>query len=107
MVQDIGITADMDYSVAESEFVAGNVAMTINGPWGWANIEKAGVDYGVATLPKFNGKASKPFVGVWADGISTATCRAPTVRFRWLAAALGSATRRRGVEVVRDHVATI
>ncbi|WP_146443040.1 maltose/maltodextrin ABC transporter substrate-binding protein MalE [Vibrio kanaloae] len=73
MVQDKVISADMDYSVAESEFVAGNVAMTINGPWGWENIKKAGVDYGVTTLPKFNGKASKPFVGVWAGGISTAS----------------------------------
>ena len=39
----------------------------------WENIKKAGVDYGVTTLPKFNGKASKPFVGVWAGGISTAS----------------------------------
>ncbi|WP_117233119.1 maltose/maltodextrin ABC transporter substrate-binding protein MalE [Vibrio maerlii] len=73
MVKDNVISADMDYSVAESEFVAGNVAMTINGPWSWANVDKAGIDYGVTTLPKFNGQASKPFVGVWVGGISTAS----------------------------------
>ena len=73
LADDKVISPDMDYSVAESEFAAGNVAMMINGPWGWSNIEKAGIDYGVATLPKFQGKASKPFVGVWVGGISTAS----------------------------------
>ncbi len=67
------ISPDMDYSVSESEFTKGNVAMTINGPWSWGNIEKAGVNYGVTTLPKFNGKNSKPFVGVLTAGISTAS----------------------------------
>ena len=67
------ISPDMDYSVSESEFTKGNVAMTINGPWSWGNIEKAGINYGVATMPKFNGQASKPFVGVLTAGISTAS----------------------------------
>ncbi|MFY2507404.1 maltose/maltodextrin ABC transporter substrate-binding protein MalE [Vibrio pectenicida] len=70
MIKNKVISADMNYSISESEFAAGNVAMTINGPWGWANIDKAGIDYGVTTLPKFNGHASKPFVGVWVGGIS-------------------------------------
>jgi maltose/maltodextrin transport system substrate-binding protein len=73
MADDKVISPDMDYSVAESEFAAGNVAMMINGPWGWANIEKAGIDYGVTTLPRFQGKSSKPFVGVWVGGISSAS----------------------------------
>ncbi|MDR9826662.1 maltose/maltodextrin ABC transporter substrate-binding protein MalE [Vibrio sp. FNV 38] len=67
------ISADMDYSVSEAEFSQGNVAMTINGPWAWGNIETAGVNYGVTTLPKFQGQASKPFVGVLTAGISTAS----------------------------------
>ena len=71
MIKNKVISADMNYSVSESEFAAGKVAMTINGPWGWANIDKAGIDYGVTTLPKFNGHASKPFVGVWVGGISS------------------------------------
>ncbi|WED28509.1 maltose/maltodextrin ABC transporter substrate-binding protein MalE [Vibrio sp. DW001] len=67
------ISPDMDYSVSEAEFNKGNTAMTINGPWAWGNIEKSGINYGVATLPKFNGKSSKPFVGVLTAGISTAS----------------------------------
>lgn len=67
------ISADMDYSISESEFIKGNVAMTINGPWSWSNIDKAGINYGVATLPRFNGQPSKPFVGVLAAGISSAS----------------------------------
>jgi len=67
------ISSDMDYSVSESEFNKGNTAMTINGPWAWGNVEKSGINYGVTTLPKFNGQVSKPFVGVLTAGISTAS----------------------------------
>ncbi|MEH0664566.1 maltose/maltodextrin ABC transporter substrate-binding protein MalE [Vibrio scophthalmi] len=67
------ISSDMDYSVSESAFNQGNVAMTINGPWAWGNVEKSGINYGVATLPKFQGQSSKPFVGVLTAGISTAS----------------------------------
>ncbi|MBC7002365.1 maltose/maltodextrin ABC transporter substrate-binding protein MalE [Photobacterium sp. BZF1] len=67
------IAADVDYSIAESGFNQGNVAMTINGPWSWANIDKAGINYGVTLLPKLNGNPSKPFVGVLTAGISTAS----------------------------------
>ena len=64
------ISPDMDYSISEAEFNKGNVAMTINGPWSWGNIEKSGIDYGVTLLPKLNGNPSKPFVGVLTAGIS-------------------------------------
>lgn len=67
------ISSDMDYSVSESAFNQGTTAMTINGPWAWGNIEKSGINYGVTTLPKFNGHSSKPFVGVLTAGISTAS----------------------------------
>ncbi|PWI32612.1 maltose/maltodextrin ABC transporter substrate-binding protein MalE [Vibrio albus] len=67
------ISSDMDYSVSEAEFNQGHVAMTINGPWSWANIDKSGINYGVTTLPKFHGQSSKPFVGVLTAGISTAS----------------------------------
>lgn len=73
LVENGVISSDMDYSVSESEFNKGNTAMTINGPWAWGNIEKSGINYGVTTLPKFNGQASKPFVGVLTAGISTAS----------------------------------
>lgn len=67
------ISPDMDYPVSESAFNKGETAMTINGPWAWGNIEKSGINYGVTTLPHFNGKGSKAFVGVLTAGISTAS----------------------------------
>ncbi|PKH09324.1 maltose/maltodextrin ABC transporter substrate-binding protein MalE [Moritella sp. Urea-trap-13] len=73
LIKNDVISPDMDYSVSESEFNKGNVAMTINGPWAWGNVEKSGINYGVAELPKLNGSPSKPFVGVLTAGISTAS----------------------------------
>lgn len=67
------ISADMDYAVAESEFNKGNVAMTINGPWSWSNLDKSKVNYGVAVLPTLNGGKSNPFVGVLSAGINSAS----------------------------------
>ncbi|MGF1687101.1 maltose/maltodextrin ABC transporter substrate-binding protein MalE [Photobacterium japonica] len=67
------ISADMDYSISEAEFNKGNVALTINGPWSWNNIDKSGINYGVTLLPKLNGNPSKPFVGVLTAGISAAS----------------------------------
>ncbi|MDO6705973.1 maltose/maltodextrin ABC transporter substrate-binding protein MalE [Photobacterium sp. 1_MG-2023] len=67
------IAPDVDYTIAEAGFNKGEVAMTINGPWSWANIDKAGINYGVALLPKLNGNPSKPFVGVLTAGISSAS----------------------------------
>lgn len=73
MVKDKIINADTDYSIAEAAFNKGGAAMTINGPWAWGNIEKSGIDYGVAVLPTLNGQPSKPFVGVLSAGINAAS----------------------------------
>lgn len=67
------MSSDMDYAHAETAFNKGQVAMTINGPWAWANIEATGINYGVAELPKFNDKSSRPFVGILMAGINTAS----------------------------------
>ncbi len=67
------INADMDYAVAEAAFNKGEIALTINGPWAWSNIDKAKINYGVAPLPTLNGKPSKPFVGVLSAGINAAS----------------------------------
>jgi maltose/maltodextrin transport system substrate-binding protein len=64
------ISADVDYSVAEAAFTKGETAMTINGPWSWGNIDKSGINYGVAVLPTFKGKSAKPFVGVLTAGVN-------------------------------------
>ncbi|MDF2152864.1 maltose/maltodextrin ABC transporter substrate-binding protein MalE [Vibrio sp. CAU 1672] len=67
------ISPDSDYANAESAFNQGKIAMTINGPWAWANLDKSGINYGLAVLPKLNGNPSRPFVGVLTAGINAAT----------------------------------
>ncbi|MGD9210033.1 MAG: maltose/maltodextrin ABC transporter substrate-binding protein MalE [Desulfobacteraceae bacterium] len=52
------------YSVMESSFNQGRLAMMITGPWAWANIKKNNIDFGVAMIPTVNNQACKPFVGV-------------------------------------------
>ena len=52
------------YAEMESAFSRGEVAMMISGPWAWDNARRTGVDFGVAPIPSFGGKPSKPFVGV-------------------------------------------
>ncbi|OOH89022.1 maltose ABC transporter substrate-binding protein MalE [Pasteurellaceae bacterium 15-036681] len=73
LVKNKVINADTDYSVAEASFNKGDTAMTINGPWAWANIEKSGINYGVTVLPTLNGHAGKPFVGVLSAGINASS----------------------------------
>ncbi|GAM54412.1 maltose/maltodextrin ABC transporter [Vibrio ishigakensis] len=73
MVNQGVVNPDMDYSVAEAEFSKGNVAMTINGPWSWGNLDRMGVDYGVAVLPTLDGGRGNPFVGVLSAGINSAS----------------------------------
>ncbi len=40
---------------------------------GPTNIDKSKINYGVTLLPTFNGKPSKPFVGVLSAGINAAS----------------------------------
>ena len=63
----------VDYGVMESTFNRQRVAMMISGPWAWANLEKSGVNYGVAQLPSVNGKPAKAFVGVWGAALNNAS----------------------------------
>ncbi|NOI80162.1 maltose/maltodextrin ABC transporter substrate-binding protein MalE [Vibrio tubiashii] len=70
MVNQGVVNPDMDYSVSEAAFSKGEVAMTINGPWSWGNLDKMGLNYGVAELPTLNGGKGNPFVGVLSAGIN-------------------------------------
>ncbi len=67
------IDPNMDYSVSEAEFSKGNVAMTINGPWSWSNLDKMSVNYGVAVLPTLNKGKGNPFVGILSAGINSSS----------------------------------
>ncbi|MEW6510575.1 MAG: extracellular solute-binding protein [Bacteroidota bacterium] len=46
------IPSEADYEIADILFKDGNAAMIINGDWSWAGYLKAGLDIGVAPLPK-------------------------------------------------------
>lgn len=46
------IPNEADYNIADALFKDGKSAMIINGDWSWAGYKKAGIDIGVAPLPK-------------------------------------------------------
>jgi maltose-binding protein MalE len=46
------IPAEADYDVAEALFMEGRAAAIINGPWAWAGYERAGIDFGIAPIPR-------------------------------------------------------
>ncbi|MBI5216397.1 MAG: extracellular solute-binding protein [Ignavibacteriae bacterium] len=48
------IPAEADYNVADALFKDGKAAMIINGDWSWSGYKKAGIDIGVAPIPKIN-----------------------------------------------------
>lgn len=64
LIHNHTIPSALSYSVAEAKMNQGQVAMFISGPFAWANLEKSGVDFGVTTIPGFNNKPARPFVGV-------------------------------------------
>lgn len=57
------------HKVQEGMMEAGQLAMTINGPWRESPLTKAGINYKVAMLPTLpNGNPMQPFIGVQAWG---------------------------------------
>ncbi|HTR82119.1 MAG TPA: extracellular solute-binding protein [Bacteroidota bacterium] len=46
------IPREADYNIADILFKDGKAAMIINGDWSWSGYQKAGIDIGVAPLPK-------------------------------------------------------
>jgi arabinogalactan oligomer/maltooligosaccharide transport system permease protein len=46
------IPPESDYNAADVLFKEGRAAMLINGPWSWGGYAKAGVDFGLARIPK-------------------------------------------------------
>jgi arabinogalactan oligomer / maltooligosaccharide transport system substrate-binding protein len=59
--------ASTNTDIAEGNFKNGKAAMIIDGPWAVQSFRSAGVNFGVAALPKLpNGHVSSPFVGLQA-----------------------------------------
>jgi maltose-binding protein MalE len=46
------IPGEADYNIADALFKDGKSAMIINGDWSWSGYKKAGIDIGVAPLPR-------------------------------------------------------
>ncbi len=46
------IPPESDYNAADVLFKEGRAAMLINGPWSWGGYAEAGVDFGLARIPK-------------------------------------------------------
>jgi maltose-binding protein MalE len=51
---------DADYEQSDTMFKEGRAAMLVNGPWSWAAYRNAGIDVGIAPLPKSSE------TGLWA-----------------------------------------
>lgn len=73
MVREGRMPAGAGYPDMEAAMAQGRVAMMINGPWSWVNLQKVGIDYGVAALPTLDGRAAVPFVGVKGIMVNRAT----------------------------------
>jgi len=75
LIREGVMPAGSGYPEAEAAMAAGRVAMTINGPWSWVNLRRAGIDFGVAKLPELEGRPCVPFVGVKGIVVNRATRR--------------------------------
>lgn len=46
------VPPDCDYNTADALFKEGRAAMLINGPWSWSGYGAAGIEYGIARIPR-------------------------------------------------------
>ncbi|BBN94852.1 putative maltose ABC transporter, periplasmic component [Deinococcus grandis] len=60
------VPADMTGDKVKAAFLKGNAAMIVTGPWDMGDIKKAGITYGITSVPMPPGATGKwsPFVGV-------------------------------------------
>ena len=58
------IPRESDYDVADALFKEGRAAMIINGPWSWEGYVEAGIDIGLAPIPRISetGNWARPMV---------------------------------------------
>ncbi len=73
LIDDGVMPAGVDYGVMDAAINNGEVAMVINGPWAWSNLQDSGINFGVAPIPSIDGNASKAFVGVLAATINASS----------------------------------
>lgn len=58
------IPKEADATIADNLFKGGKAAFIINGPWGFADYTKAGIDIGIMPIPTINGKSPAPYSAV-------------------------------------------
>lgn len=67
-------TADITYDIKKALFNEGKLAMHIDGPWAIQGHKEAGVNFGIAPLPKLpNGKNPESFSGIRAFYVNSYT----------------------------------
>ncbi|MEO6463644.1 MAG: extracellular solute-binding protein [Candidatus Eisenbacteria bacterium] len=90
---------EADYQVSETLFKEGRAAMIVNGPWSIGGYRSAGIDLGVAPLPRLpNGNWPQPMIASKGYSISINVAEAKLPRVIELVAFLtGSEAQRRDV----------
>ncbi len=73
MIESGALPEGTDYGVMDTRFNRGEVATMISGPWAWSNLERSGIDYGVALLPRVGEERARPMFGVMTAMINSAT----------------------------------
>jgi maltose-binding protein MalE len=63
LVKDKVFSNAVGYNEGKDLFMKGRLAMWVTGPWELGNLRTAGINYGVAKIPTFDGP-SRPFIGV-------------------------------------------
>jgi maltose/maltodextrin transport system substrate-binding protein len=118
LVREGLMPAGSGYPEMEAAMGQGRVAMMINGPWAWVNLQRVGIDFGVARIPAVAGKPAVPYVGIkgvlvnrasrsnanWPPSSSRTTCWRPTACAR--STAPSRSARRRAAPTTRNWPAT-
>lgn len=68
--QDIRMSAT---SFVQQNFMDGNVAYLVNGPWFLGQLNESGLNYGITLLPSIDGNPAKPFSSVTGNFINAFT----------------------------------
>jgi len=58
------IPKEADGVMADNLFKGGKAAFEINGPWGFADYTKAGIEFGIMPIPTIKGKSPAPYSAV-------------------------------------------
>ncbi len=68
-------------SMMSEKMASGQLALMIDGPWNWANLRKAGVDFDLAPIPGVAGNPGRPFVGVFTAMINRSSPNIEIARY--------------------------